>query len=116
MASRGLLQVLAKGFYVVFSDNQREACRAAPGRLGANEEQQGEGVLLSPEDAGQPMGRAGGLEGARGEDGRSGTGWNLLRSSSILGRATWRRGRRETDVGRRSWWWRGRCSVLWLEG
>ena len=67
MASRGLLQVLSKGFCVVFSDNQREACRAAPGRLGANEEQQGEGVLLSPEDAGQPMGRAGGLEGARGE-------------------------------------------------
>ena len=61
--------IYMRNFYMkeLLADNQREACRAAPGRLGADEEQQGEVLLLPPEDAGQPMGRAGGLEGARGE-------------------------------------------------
>ena len=66
--------IFKRNFYMkeLLADNQREACRAAPGRLGADEEQQGEGLLLPPEDASQPVGRADGLEAAGGGGGRRG--------------------------------------------
>ena len=82
--------IYMRNFYMkeLLADNQREACRAAPGRLGADEEQQGEGLLLPPEDASQPVGRADGLEAAGGEGEVGGGGGRRGQASGFAGTST----------------------------